>query len=129
MKAQFTDNFHRLDQEGQITFSLKKLYIEGLEPPTTHVHWRRFATKDIPLNDPAEFDQWLYRRWVEKDALLKHFQAHDQFPTVDGYSTTGLDIRTARDFLWILTGVPAVLAAWWLTKIVARILAYLLTSK
>ena len=47
------------------------------------MHWRRFAVKDIPIADPAEFEVWLRERWAEKDRLLEYYMASGCFPEDD----------------------------------------------
>lgn len=42
------------------------------------MHWRRFATKDIPEGE-KEFEQWLYQRFVEKDQMLIKFYETGEF--------------------------------------------------
>jgi hypothetical protein len=59
---------------------MQRIYLDGRGPRAVHMHWRRFALRDIPLADPAEFDAWLVERWREKDALLAHFIEHGCFP-------------------------------------------------
>lgn len=45
------------------------------------MHWRRYATKDIP-EDEAQFQQWLYDRFVEKDKLIAHFYESGEFESI-----------------------------------------------
>lgn len=47
------------------------------------MHWRRFAVKDIPIADPAEFEIWLRERWTEKDRLLEYYMESGCFPEDD----------------------------------------------
>jgi lysocardiolipin and lysophospholipid acyltransferase len=44
------------------------------------MYWRRFATKDIPVDDKEKFEAWLKERWEEKDKLLEHFAQTGRFP-------------------------------------------------
>ena len=48
------------------------------------MHWRRFATKDIPSNDEKAFSAWLLERWREKDDLLEHYLTYGDFPADEG---------------------------------------------
>jgi len=50
------------------------------------MHWRRFAIKDIPLDDPKEFDKWVLQRWREKDDLLEYYVVNGRFPADEGTS-------------------------------------------
>lgn len=43
-------------------------------------YFRRFALSEIPLDDPKEFEVWLYKRWGEKDRLLHEFNETGMFP-------------------------------------------------
>ena len=42
------------------------------------MHWRRFATKDIPTHE-KEFERWLYDRFAEKDEMLIKFYETGSF--------------------------------------------------
>ena len=44
------------------------------------MYWRRFAISSIPTEDPEAFEDWLYGRWLEKDALLEHYVRNGRFP-------------------------------------------------
>lgn len=52
------------------------------------MHWRRFATKDIPTHDEKAFGDWLLLRWREKDDLIDHYLAHGRFPADEGIDAT-----------------------------------------
>lgn len=64
------------------------------------MYWRRFAVKDIPLNNVEEFDVWLQKRWREKDALLEQYITTGRFPSNasdnNGVSPVG---RVKYDFI------------------------------
>lgn len=55
-------------------------YFEGRPPKSINMYWRRFAVKDIPVNDAAGFEKWLMQRWAEKDELLEHYVTTGSFP-------------------------------------------------
>jgi lysocardiolipin and lysophospholipid acyltransferase len=57
--------------------------MEEQGPKAIHMHWRRFAVKDIPTADQKAFDAWLLERYREKDVLLDFLKLHGRFPTVD----------------------------------------------
>ncbi len=44
------------------------------------MYWRRFAVKDMPLDDPDKFELWLRERWYEKDNFIEHFLTTGRFP-------------------------------------------------
>lgn len=67
-------------QYGQDLYTLRSMYLRGQPPPSVNMHWRRFAIKDIPLNDHDAFDQWLKQRWIEKDDLMEHYLTTGRFP-------------------------------------------------
>jgi lysocardiolipin and lysophospholipid acyltransferase len=71
------------NEYGQDYFTLKRIYVEEQGPKSIHMHWRRFAVKDIPTADPKAFDTWLLERYREKDVLLDFLKLHGRFPTVD----------------------------------------------
>ncbi|XP_036438109.1 acyl-CoA:lysophosphatidylglycerol acyltransferase 1 isoform X1 [Colossoma macropomum] len=59
-------------------------WIFGYRPPTvTHVHYRTYAIKDVPVETEALTD-WLYQRFVEKEELLAHFYQTGAFPPPKG---------------------------------------------
>ena len=40
--------------------------LEGMPPKAVHMHWRRFAVRDIPIEDEAEFTAWYVNR-IKRD--------------------------------------------------------------
>ncbi|XP_038616679.1 acyl-CoA:lysophosphatidylglycerol acyltransferase 1 [Tachyglossus aculeatus] len=59
-------------------------WILGYRRPTvTHVHYRVFPVKDIPLESEA-LANWLYQRFIEKEKLLSHFYETGAFPPLEG---------------------------------------------
>lgn len=49
-------------------------WILGYRKPTvTHVHYRIFPIKDVPLETDDDLADWLYQRFIEKEDLLSHF--------------------------------------------------------
>lgn len=60
-------------------------WILGYRKPTvTHVHYRLFPIKDVPLESAALTD-WLYQRFIEKEKLLAHFYETGAFPPAEGH--------------------------------------------
>lgn len=68
----------------QDIFGLRSTYFQGRRPKSVNMHWRRFAIKDIPVNDPDAFDKWLLDRWREKDEMLEQYLQTGRFPADDG---------------------------------------------
>ena len=64
------------------------------------MYWRRFAVKDIPLDNVEEFDAWLQKRWYEKDAFMEQYITTGRFPSNasdnNGVSPVG---RVKEDFI------------------------------
>ncbi|KAA8905536.1 acyltransferase-domain-containing protein [Sphaerosporella brunnea] len=88
----------RRNEFGQDYFTLYSTYFEGRPPKSVNMHWRRFAVKDIPIEDPAEFELWLRERWYEKDNLLEYYMENGRFPEDDepkdnGHITENIDTR------------------------------------
>ncbi|KAF2181631.1 acyltransferase-domain-containing protein [Zopfia rhizophila CBS 207.26] len=75
-------------QFGQDLFTLRSTYFQGRRPKSVNMHWRRFATKDIPVDNSKEFEKWLLERWREKDDLLEHYIENGRFPADDGIGPT-----------------------------------------
>ncbi|KAF1376748.1 hypothetical protein PFLUV_G00214680 [Perca fluviatilis] len=60
-------------------------WIFGYRPPTvTHVHYRMYPIKEVPVEAEALTD-WLYQRFVEKEELLTHFYSTGSFPSEEGH--------------------------------------------
>ncbi|KAG5846317.1 hypothetical protein ANANG_G00113660 [Anguilla anguilla] len=59
-------------------------WIFGYRPPSvTHVHYRIYPIKDVPVETELLTD-WLYQRFVEKEDLLAHFYETGAFPPPKG---------------------------------------------
>ncbi|XP_076873776.1 acyl-CoA:lysophosphatidylglycerol acyltransferase 1 [Brachyhypopomus gauderio] len=59
-------------------------WIFGYRPPTvTHVHYRTYPIKDVPVETEA-LTGWLYKRFEEKEQLLAHFYKNGTFPPLTG---------------------------------------------
>ncbi|XP_048212779.1 acyl-CoA:lysophosphatidylglycerol acyltransferase 1 isoform X1 [Perognathus longimembris pacificus] len=60
-------------------------WILGYRKPTvTHVHYRIFPIKDVPL-ETDDLASWLYQRFIEKEDLLTHFYETGAFPPLKGH--------------------------------------------
>ncbi|XP_003474270.1 acyl-CoA:lysophosphatidylglycerol acyltransferase 1 isoform X3 [Cavia porcellus] len=60
-------------------------WILGYRKPTvTHVHYRIFPVKDVPL-ETEDLTNWLYQRFIEKEHLLAHFYETGAFPPPEGH--------------------------------------------
>ncbi|ERE72673.1 integrator complex subunit 7 [Cricetulus griseus] len=60
-------------------------WILGYRKPTvTHVHYRIFPIKDVPL-ETDDLTSWLYQRFIEKEDLLSHFYKTGAFPPAQGH--------------------------------------------
>jgi lysocardiolipin and lysophospholipid acyltransferase len=83
------------------------MYIRGQPPPSVNMYWRRFAIRDIPLDDQVEFDLWLREKWYEKDALMEEYISNGRFPA----SAEAISETKAVRNGYIETEVK--LAHWW----------------
>lgn len=70
----------------QDIFTLKAGYLEGRPPKSVSMYWRRFAIKNIPIDNEKAFELWLLARWREKDLLIENYLIHGQFPGDTGVS-------------------------------------------
>ncbi|KAM6218215.1 acyl-CoA:lysophosphatidylglycerol acyltransferase 1 [Rhynchocyon petersi] len=62
-------------------------WILGYRKPTvTHVHYRIFPIKDVPLETDDALVDWLYQRFIEKEELLSHFYKTGAFPPPNGHN-------------------------------------------
>ena len=73
-------------QYAQDIFTLKAGYLDGNPPKSVSMYWRRFAVKDIPINNQKAFELWLTVRWREKDLLMEHYMKFGKFPADRGAS-------------------------------------------
>lgn len=62
-------------------YTLRSMFFEGRPPKRVHMHWRRFATSEIPAGE-KEFEKWLFDRFVEKDEMLVRFYQEGKFEAV-----------------------------------------------
>ncbi|XP_028858156.1 acyl-CoA:lysophosphatidylglycerol acyltransferase 1 [Denticeps clupeoides] len=75
-------------------------WIFGYKQPTvTHVHYRIYPIKDVPVESEALTD-WLYKRFVEKEELLNHFYETGSFPPSKG-QTQAVSRRMTLDPVWL----------------------------
>jgi hypothetical protein len=93
-----------MGQYGQDIFTLRSTYFQGRPPKSVNMHWRRFATKDIPT-DEKEFSDWLLKRWREKDDLIEHFIQHGRFPADEGTTPNVNGGKPLKGAGHIVTGV------------------------
>lgn len=70
------------------------------------MHWRKFPINDIP-EDPKEFEQWLYARFVEKDEMLVNFYENGDFKGAKSVETT-IGLRHWSEILDLWTPVAAI---------------------
>jgi lysocardiolipin and lysophospholipid acyltransferase len=73
-------------QYGQDLFTLRSTFFQGRPPKSVNMHWRRFAIKDVPLDDSKAFEAWVLQRWREKDDLLEFYMQNGRFPADEGVS-------------------------------------------
>lgn len=92
------------------------MYFQGRPPPSVNMYWRRFALKDMPLDNQDKFDLWLRERWYEKDAFMEEYAVSGRFPASaeatsetkgdhDGYIETEVKLASWLDmsllvFVW-----------------------------
>ncbi|XP_036057770.1 acyl-CoA:lysophosphatidylglycerol acyltransferase 1 isoform X2 [Onychomys torridus] len=75
-------------------------WILGYRRPTvTHVHYRIFPIKDVPL-ETDDLTSWLYQRFIEKEDLLSHFYKTGAFPPLQG-QTEAVSREMTLSNLWI----------------------------
>lgn len=68
-----------LGQYGQDIFTLRSVYFQGRPPKSVNMHWRRFAVKDIPVDDDDKMHDWVMQRWREKDDLIETYIKNGKF--------------------------------------------------
>lgn len=125
---------------GQDIFSLRSVYFQGRPPKSVNMHWRRFAVKDIPIDDKDAMHEWTLARWKEKDELLDKFLETGKFPaSVEAvsiengpddefktpYINTEVKPRSPIEFLQIFAPVSA---AGLLARIMVQVANRLLAS-
>ncbi|XP_055000448.1 acyl-CoA:lysophosphatidylglycerol acyltransferase 1 [Sorex araneus] len=76
-------------------------WILGYRKPTvTHVHYRIFPVRDVPLEGDS-LANWLYQRFIEKEGLLAHFYETGAFPPAEGHKEAVSREMTLSN-LWIV---------------------------
>lgn len=74
---------------------------------------------EIPLDDQKEFEEWMVKRWAEKDDLLERFYETGRFPPCDWESTSNGDVQQQKqDGASVTPNNPsyfesAVKLSWW----------------
>ncbi|CZT53371.1 related to acetyltransferase [Rhynchosporium secalis] len=81
---------------GQDLFTLRSMYLQGRAPPSVNMYWRRFAIKDMPLDNAEKFEAWLRERWYEKDSFIDHFLTTGRFPAAKE-ATNGVSVGKGND--------------------------------
>ncbi|KAI8337434.1 acyltransferase-domain-containing protein [Chlamydoabsidia padenii] len=98
-------------------YTMGNIFFYNKQPKEIHVHVRRFLVKDIPVQDKAAFDQWMYQRWVEKDDLMAHFYKEGRFPGTKNTFDFPLCLpdlsRLILPSLLLLPYVPLLLVTWY----------------
>jgi hypothetical protein len=96
------------------------------------MYWRRFAVKDIPLDDDGKFELWLRERWYEKDAFMEQYLTTGRFPgslaAINGAETKGnvkevfIETEVKLAHWWEVGNIFVVLAAFGLVfNLLARV--------
>lgn len=108
---------------GQDIFTLRSAYFQGRPPKSVNMHWRRFAVKDMPIEDHDAMYKWVLDRWREKDELLEQFARTGKFPAsldavdIEGgpkdsfktaYINTEVQPKSPFEFLQMFAPVAAV---------------------
>ncbi|ORY17641.1 acyltransferase-domain-containing protein [Clohesyomyces aquaticus] len=92
-------------QYGQDLFTLRSTYFQGRPPKSVNMHWRRFSTRSIPVDDPKAFEAWLLERWREKDDLIEYYVQNGRFPADDAVGISADGKETAKGAGYIETEV------------------------
>ncbi|CAH0727228.1 unnamed protein product, partial [Brenthis ino] len=61
----------------RIPLHLQDIVCGTREPCTTHLHYRLYASNEVPTDDEG-ITQWLYDRFIEKDKMLEEFYRTDR---------------------------------------------------
>jgi hypothetical protein len=81
---------------GQEYYTLRSVFFQGIPPPKIHIHLRVFKQSEIPFGEvsskdcvkrggeatteeAAAFEDWLRKRWTEKDQLMERFYSTGSF--------------------------------------------------
>ena len=102
---------------GAELYGLRTVYIQGNPPESVHMHWRRFATRDIPIESKEALQVWLEARWQEKDDLLDAFYREGRFPgdpaAIASASASAAPAGTEKNAPAIMTEVRPRMALEW----------------
>lgn len=120
-------------------FTLRSVYFQGRPPKSVNMYWRRFKLSDIPIHDDKAMEDWVLKRWQEKDAIIDHYQQTGRLPADreavhiqgqvkpgNGYIETEVKLGSTLEFLQIF--VP-VLAAGLVGRILVKMMNFALTGR
>ncbi|EEP79311.1 conserved hypothetical protein [Uncinocarpus reesii 1704] len=85
------------DSYAEAHFTIRSTYLRGRPPKSVNFYWRRFSISDIPLTDQKEFEDWIYKRWEEKDRLLDQFIETGRFPPFEDMSASNTATKEASE--------------------------------
>uniref|UniRef100_A0A6I8RME9 Lysophosphatidylglycerol acyltransferase 1 n=1 Tax=Xenopus tropicalis TaxID=8364 RepID=A0A6I8RME9_XENTR len=89
-------------------------WILGYRQPTvTHVYYRIYPIKDVPMETEALTD-WLYQRFVEKEDLLAHFYETGAFPPLKGQSkASSREMALSNSWLFLVQSLAFLSGYMW----------------
>ncbi|MBZ3879400.1 Acyl-CoA:lysophosphatidylglycerol acyltransferase 1 [Sciurus carolinensis] len=89
-------------------------WILGYRKPTvTHVHYRIFPVKDVPL-ETDDLANWLYQRFIEKEDLLSHFYKTGAFPPLKGQKeAVSREMNLSNTWLFLIYSFAVLSACMW----------------
>ncbi|XP_069315777.1 acyl-CoA:lysophosphatidylglycerol acyltransferase 1 isoform X2 [Eulemur rufifrons] len=78
-------------------------WILGYRKPTvTHVHYRIFPIKDVPL-ETDDLTNWLYQRFIEKEDLLSQYYETGAFPPSKGQkAAVSREMRLSNMWIFLI---------------------------
>jgi hypothetical protein len=130
----FTISFSGLDSSTPPfdQYPIDRIFLEGAGPETVHIHVDRFKLSEIPglctmlgtpyqpeEATPAAFEEWMRKRFMEKDALLEKFHLNSSFDGRGNRQVLMPSIRTQKmigsAFIWTIFGLSFLLVKRYIT--------------
>ncbi|OLL27007.1 putative acyltransferase [Neolecta irregularis DAH-3] len=104
----------------QDIFDLRTIYGEGKGPIGVHMHFRRYLVSDIPYDNEVAFEDWLLKRWKEKEEMLDYFYTNGHFHSDVDVVKTQAKLESLLEIFDIFNGLLAFILVSYLASKIAR---------
>jgi len=95
------------DLYAQDIYTFRTIYAECRGPSGVHMHFRRYAVSDIPYDNEAAFEDWLLKRWTEKEEMMDYFYTNGHFHSDVDVVKTQVKLESVLEVFDVVSGVLA----------------------